>query len=94
MSKFPIQIDATKLFFRDFFLLLSGVKSSETVGTDRIQKFQLPPGLYGFQFGSGTSADFSFTVTTEGKVTIGNEFSGFSDVVAMPFMSGIPSNPR
>jgi hypothetical protein len=87
-SKFSIQVDATKLFFRDFFLLLSGVQGSETVGTDRIQKFELSPGLYGFQFGSGTIADFSFTVTAEGKVTIGNEFGGFSAVTEL---DGVPT---
>jgi hypothetical protein len=87
-SKFPIQIDATKLFFRDFFLLFPGGGHSETVSTDNKQGFQLAPGLYGFQFGSGAIADFSFTVTTEGKVTIGNEFSGFSAVTEL---DGVPT---
>jgi hypothetical protein len=68
MSDFPIQINATSLFYRDFFLLLPGGGFSKTVSTKEVQMFQLAPGGHGFQFGSGMHADFSFRVTDNGNL--------------------------
>jgi hypothetical protein len=77
MSDFPIQINATQLFYRDFFLFIQGETQTPTLSTKTVQEIPLAPGLYNFQFGSGMIADFNFTVTADGKVDYDPSFSGF-----------------
>jgi hypothetical protein len=67
MSGFPIQTDATQLFYHDFFLL-GPEGATGTVSANAPVKLQLAPGSYAFQFGSGMIADFNFTVTAGGGV--------------------------
>jgi hypothetical protein len=77
MSDFPIEIDATQLFFRDFLLFIQGGVPTPTFSTKTVQHISLAPGLYNFQFGSGMIADFNFTVTADGKVDYDPAFNGF-----------------
>jgi hypothetical protein len=65
ITKFPIAIDATRLFLRYF--LIPGVVDSLT-DARRVQAVQFAPGDYNYQFQSGLSADFKFTITPQGTV--------------------------
>jgi phage baseplate assembly protein W len=74
MSEFPIQIDATSLFCSSFSV--PGVTPRE-VSSREVQEFPLVPGSFQFLFGSGMVADFTFSVTPEGKV----DYDGSLDVI-------------
>jgi len=82
LATFPIQIDATQLFYRFFFLDPGDQKA---VSTDNVQKFQLAPlSGYRFQFGSPMIADFSFAVTDKGNVEYDDDCRGFLDGFGTP----------
>jgi len=71
---FPINIDATKLFYRQF--IIPGVTSAWT-DSRTIQTLNLEPGEYSFQIGSGFFADFTFIVTPQGAVEYDSKFDTF-----------------
>ena len=74
MSQFSIQIDATPLFYRHF--AIPGITPS-WIDSRVVQTLQLNPGTYNFQVGSGYYADFTFEVTTEGKISYDAKFNSF-----------------
>jgi LGFP repeat len=76
MTAFPIQINATSLFYRDYFLNGPG-GATNTVSTREPQNFQLTIGSYNLQFGSGMIADFNFVVTADGTVDFEANCDGF-----------------
>jgi hypothetical protein len=84
LATFPIRIDATQLFYPNFFLLLPGGGVSETVSTDKTQELQLATGSHGFQFGSGMHADFYFMVTDKGNVEYDDNCRLFLDGYGTP----------
>jgi hypothetical protein len=65
MNDFPIQIDATSLFYR--FFAIPHV-ADQLVSSRKVQTLQFAPGSYSFQVASALFADFSFTVTDDGTV--------------------------
>jgi len=71
---FPVKIDATKLMYR--FFIIPGVTST-WVDSRTVQSFNLAPGTYSFQVGSGYYADFSFIVTATGVIDYSSTFSSF-----------------
>ena len=75
MSQFSIQIDATSLFYRHF--AIPGITPS-WIDSRVVQTLQLNPGTYNFQVGSGYYADFTFEVTTEGKISYDAKFNSIS----------------
>jgi hypothetical protein len=74
MTKFPITIDATRLFFRYFHI--PGVTGGLT-DARRVQILQFPPGDYSYQVQSGVPADFTFTVTPQGTVDYDHSCDAF-----------------
>jgi hypothetical protein len=71
---FPINIDARKLMYR--FFIIPGVTST-WVDSRTVQAFNLAPGTYSFQIGSGYYADFSFIVTATGLIDFSSTFNSF-----------------
>jgi hypothetical protein len=65
MSEFPIQIDATQLFYRLFIIPRV---TPNFVDSREVQTVQLAPGIYNFQIASGLFADLTFTVKPDGNV--------------------------
>jgi hypothetical protein len=65
MATFPIQIDATQLFFKIFQIPPA---TSTWQDATSIQTLQLEPGEHYFQVASGYYADFTFIVTPTGTV--------------------------
>ncbi|MDQ6868689.1 MAG: hypothetical protein M3178_09895 [Pseudomonadota bacterium] len=74
ITKFPIAIDATRLFLRYF--LIPGVVDSLT-DARRVQAVQFAPGDYKYQFQSGIRADFEFTITPQGTVDYDHSCDAF-----------------
>ncbi|HMU41544.1 MAG TPA: hypothetical protein PKE31_21230 [Pseudomonadota bacterium] len=73
MSTFNIEIDATQLFFRKFYIPSHGhVFDARTVQTVALAK-----GSYNIQWASGYFADFVFQVTAEGTVDYDPSCDGF-----------------
>lgn len=85
MSTFQITVDATQLHHEspiphhEQLLLWSG--SDHPVGdwfkTEDIQTFQLEPGAYKFQMGSGSFVAFQFTVTPKGVIKYDSSADSF-----------------
>ena len=73
-TSFPVSIDATQLVYRYF--VIPGVTSG-WIDSRTVQTFNLAPGQYSFQVGSGYYADFTFTVTSTGTVDYASSFSSF-----------------
>ena len=74
MTSFPIQIDATPLFYRYF--IIPGVTQNWT-DSRTVQTFDLQTKVYNFQIASGSYADFSFRVTSDGTVDYDAKFDAF-----------------
>jgi hypothetical protein len=72
-SRFPINIDATQLFFP--FFSIFGV--TPLTDARRVQSVQLAPGEYHYQFQSGDLAEFTFIVTANGTVDYDHKFDAF-----------------
>ena len=72
-SRFPINIDATQLFFP--FFSIFGV--TPLTDARRVQAVQLAPGEYHYQFQSGDLGDFTFIVTANGTVDYDHKFDAF-----------------
>lgn len=73
-ATFPVSVDATQLMYR--FFVIPGVTSG-WVDSRTVQPFNLAPGQYAFQVGSGYYADFTFTVTPTGTVDYSTSFDTF-----------------
>jgi hypothetical protein len=65
MTSFPIEIDATQLFFRSF--IIPGI-SLGFHDSRQVQRLELDAGTYLLQVQSGNISDIRFTVTPEGTV--------------------------
>lgn len=74
MTTFPIQIDATQLVYRDFFI---PTITNHFINSRIVQTLSLHPGTYNFQVGSGYVADFTFSVTAQGTVDYDASFDTF-----------------
>jgi hypothetical protein len=72
-SRFPINIDATQLFFPSF-IIPEAIPSTDA---RRVQSVQLVPGEYHYQVQSGVFANFTFTVTASGRVDYDHKFDAF-----------------
>jgi hypothetical protein len=73
-TTFPVSIDATQLMYRYF--VIPGVTGG-WVDSRTVQTFNLAPGQYNFQIGSGYYADFTFSVSTTGTVDYSTSFNNF-----------------
>jgi len=71
---FPVKIDATRLVYRYF--VVPGVTGT-WVDSRTVQSFNLAPGEYAFQVGSGYYADFTFSVTALGTIDFSLSYDGF-----------------
>jgi hypothetical protein len=71
---FSIQIDTTQLFYR--FFIIPGI-TPNWVDSRVVQTLNLEPGKYSFMVASAVFADFSFTITSDGKVSYENAFDSF-----------------
>jgi hypothetical protein len=75
-TTFPIQIDATQLFYRYFMILGTGV-TQDWIDSRTVQTLHLEPGAYQFQIASGYPAVFTFYVTAAGKIDYSTEDAAF-----------------
>src|SRR5271166_4874870 len=75
-SRFPINIDATRLnFFRSF--AIPGV-TGDLLDATTVQTVQFAPGDYNYQFWPGLPyADFKFTITPQGTVDYDHSCDAF-----------------
>jgi hypothetical protein len=77
MSAFPITIDATQLCNKYLLIYGDGQIQVDWFDSTVTQTFPLLPGDYKFQTGSGSFADFHFTVTSKGLVEYKKSFDKF-----------------
>ena len=75
MSNFTVQIDATRLFYREFLVQPT---SLGWIDASTVQSIALAAGTYSIQVQSGVYTDFSFTVTAQGTIDFSTAFDGFA----------------
>jgi hypothetical protein len=75
LSNFTVQIDATRLFYREFLVQPT---SLGWIDASTVQSIALAAGTYSIQVQSGVYTDFSFTVTAQGTIDFSTAFDGFA----------------
>jgi hypothetical protein len=73
-----IEIDATGLVYK--YYQIPGITGDWLECRSTVRSLEMPPGTYHFQVASGYFADFTFTVTLDGKIEYHEAFE--------PFLSG------